>query len=163
MKLSKLTWRRRITAYAPLFVWIGLIFFLSSSLGSFNETSSLIGPILRFVFPDASPELIRQYHGLIRKGAHVFMYAGLGFLTFRTFWLGRSTPGKSMVMTILLFVTLIASLDELHQSFLSSRTGTPWDVVLDFLGGVLGLIAGSMAYGFWKANVRSPPVGSAPE
>jgi VanZ family protein len=26
---------------------------------------------------------------------------------------------------------LVASLDEWHQSYLPSRTGTPWDVLLD--------------------------------
>ena len=38
----------------------------------------------------------------------------------------------------LLGTSLVASLDELHQSYLPNRTGTPWDVLLD-CGGALTL------------------------
>jgi VanZ family protein len=34
----------------------------------------------------------------------------------------------------LLGTSLVASLDELHQSYLPNRTGSPWDVLLDCTG-----------------------------
>jgi VanZ family protein len=123
----------------------------------------VIGPVLRFFFPNASPETIREYHGLIRKIAHVCLYAGLGVLTVRSYAVRKVAPQLPTVVTAILFVLFIASLDELHQSFLKSRTGTPWDVLLDLVGGLLGIGAGIKIYGLSRARLPYPPVEPTPE
>lgn len=115
--------------YAPLVIWIGVIFFLSSSQGSMNETSRIIRPLLEFFFPAASPETLTFYHGIIRKLAHVTEYAILGFLSMRAFKAGQAILAASVILIG------VASIDEINQSFNPARTGAAIDVLLDLAGG----------------------------
>jgi VanZ family protein len=126
--------------YAPLFLWIGVIFLLSSGSGSMAATSRFIRPLLEFLFPAASEESLQLMHFYIRKTAHFTEYAVLGYWAMRAFtrtaaeWL-RNHP------YILAFavVIVVASLDEFNQRFISSRTGSIWDVALDISGGVVAI------------------------
>jgi VanZ family protein len=72
----------------------------------------------------------------LRKSGHVLGYGILSALLFRAWRATIFVPGHprwSVVWArIALFMTaLVASLDEWHQTFLPSRTGTIRDVVLD--------------------------------
>jgi len=42
-----------------------------------------------------------------------------------------------------------AALDEFHQSFVASRTGSPWDVLIDCAGALAGLA-------FYRLRIRRP-------
>lgn len=137
--------RERITLYAPLLCWIAVIFYLSSGQGSFEETSRIVRPLLEFFFPDASPETINSYHAFIRKLAHPMVYAILGLLAARTF---HKPALLAWVLKAILLVVSVAILDELNQSFISSRTGSPWDVALDSAGGLAAVIM------FWLVSGR---------
>ena len=142
-------WRGRILRYAPLFLWIGVIFFLSSKQGAMSETSLYIRPLLLFLFPNAPEETLAIYHGYIRKFAHFAEYAALAFFAFRAF----SSSSNEFLQKYRFFVSLIlvfsiASLDEINQSFLTSRTGSFWDVLLDTFGGLTIL----MILYFWKSE-----------
>lgn len=131
--------RRRLLTFAPLFLWIGVIFYLSSSSGSMSETSLFLGPLLQFIFPSASEETLLAYHGIIRKMAHFVEYAILAFLACRA--LRRSSIvilQSAWALTAIGLVILTASIDEINQSFNSSRTGSIADILLDILGGVAG-------------------------
>ncbi|HKP68375.1 MAG TPA: VanZ family protein [Pyrinomonadaceae bacterium] len=121
--------REQFMLYAPLVIWIGVIFFLSSSQGSMNETSRIIRPLLEFFFPAASPETLTFYHGIIRKLAHVTEYAILGFLSMRAFKAGQAILAASVILIG------VASIDEINQSFNPARTGSAIDVLLDLAGG----------------------------
>lgn len=125
-----------LSHYAPLLLWIAVIFFLSSSQGSFSETSRIIRPILEFFFPTALPETIAFYHGVIRKFAHFTEYAVLGLLAFRGFALSNRFP---LVLAIGLSA-LVATVDESMQSLNPKRTGSPVDVAIDLAGSVTGVI-----------------------
>lgn len=134
--LRKPFWRGRFFRFAPLILWIGVIFFLSSSSGSMSNTSRFIGPLLRFLFPDSSEELLLIYHGFIRKFAHFAEYAVLAFFAFRAFSFSpQKILQKFWFPLSLLLVFVIASLDEFNQSFLSTRTSSFQDVLLDTFGG----------------------------
>lgn len=142
-------WRRRVLYYAPLFLWIGVIFFLSSKPGAMSNTSIFIRPILLFLFPDAAEETLLIYHGYIRKLAHFTEYAVLAFLAFRAF----SSSSiyflqKRPFFISLILVILVASLDEFNQSFLASRTASIRDVLLDITGGLTVLLI------FYLFNIR---------
>src|SRR5687768_17166855 len=76
-------WRGRIIRFAPIILWVGVIFYLSSESGSMTQTSRFIGPLLHFLFPAAPEETIAAYHAFIRKSAHFFEYAILALLVFR--------------------------------------------------------------------------------
>ncbi len=129
--------RERILRYAPLFLWIGVIFYLSSTQGSMSNTSRFIRPLLEWIFPLAPEETLQIYHGYIRKFAHFAEYAVLGFFASRTFW---SSSAKFLqrfwYVFSLAFVLLIASIDETNQSFNAARTGSIYDVLIDTSGGL---------------------------
>lgn len=129
--------RERLFRYAPLIFWIGLILFLSTGQASMSNTSRIIRPLLEFLFPNSPEEIINVYHGYIRKLAHVTVYALLAFWASRAF-LGSSKNLLQKFWFALAFalVLLIASIDETNQSFINSRTGSIYDVLLDASGGV---------------------------
>lgn len=143
-------WRERIFRYAPLILWIGVIFYLSSTQGAMTNTSRFIRPLLEWLFPDASPETLTVYHGYIRKFAHLAVYGILAFWSWRAFGQKVKRIERKSVFEDFLarnwqlcsfaLVVLIASLDELNQSFNDARTGTFYDVLLDAAGGAAALL-----------------------
>ncbi|MDQ3714392.1 MAG: VanZ family protein [Acidobacteriota bacterium] len=134
-------WRERIIRYAPLVLWIGVILFLSTSQASMSNTSRFIRPLLEFLFPNAAEETLIIYHGYIRKLAHLTEYA---ILAFWAFWAFSNSNLKKLrrfwFVFAFLLVLLIASIDETNQSYLASRTGSIYDVLLDVSGGLIMLI-----------------------
>lgn len=140
-------WRGRVIAYAPLFLWIGVIFLFSSRQGAMSKTSLFVRPLLLFLFPDAPEETLIIYHGYVRKFAHFAEYFVLAFFAFRAFSSSANEFLRKYRFQISLsLVFSIAALDEFHQSFLVSRTGSVWDVLLDTAGGLTAL---SIIY-FWN-------------
>lgn len=136
----KQDWRVHFMRYAPLFIWICVILFLSSGQASMPQTSRFIKPLLEFLFPSASAETLIIYHGYIRKLAHFTEYAIVGFFAARAF----STSSidvfrRYWVIISILLAASIAGLDEFNQSLDSSRTASIWDVLLDIFGGVTAI------------------------
>ncbi|MDQ3043284.1 MAG: VanZ family protein [Acidobacteriota bacterium] len=141
VNLQKADWRGRIFRYAPLVLWIGLILFFSTEQASMSNTSRFIRPILEFLFPNAPEEVLIVYHGYIRKLAHFTVYAILAFWTARAFVnSSRKFLRQFWFVCAFVVVLLVASIDETNQSFLASRTGSIYDVLLD-VGGGLAMIA----------------------
>ena len=135
---------RRILAWFPVILWMSLIFFASTDAGSPKRTSRIIGPILRWIKPDISPETISNIQHVVRKGAHLFEYGVLASLA----WLARRFERKNWrewswreFRVIVLFCAIYAATDELHQQFVSSRHASPLDVALDTTGAVAALLA----------------------
>jgi VanZ family protein len=139
-KNSTSMWRGRFFRYAPLFILTAVIL-LSSGYATMSETSRFIGPLLKFLFPAASPEFITFAHGLIRKAAHPCVYALLGFLASRAFFYSsHAFLRRSWHLFALIFVFLVATIDEIQQSFVPTRTGIPSDVVLDLAGATVAVV-----------------------
>jgi VanZ family protein len=129
--------RERIFRYAPLILWIVVIFYLSSGQASMPQTSRFIGPLLAFLFPNASEEIYAAYHAFIRKFAHFFFYAVLAFWSWRALKnSSKKLLRKYKYVFSLIIVLLVASIDETNQSFNAARTGSVYDVLLDFAGGL---------------------------
>jgi VanZ family protein len=91
-----------------------------------------------------------HWHFYIRKGGHVFGYGMLSILLFRA-WRETLPSIRNTRWTLrwsiiaVLGTAFVASLDEWHQSFIPSRTGTLRDVLLDTSAG----IAAQMLVFFW--------------
>jgi len=131
------SWRGRILRYAPLIFWIGVIFFLSSSLGAASNTSRIIRPLLIWLFPDITEPSLQIAHFWVRKTAHFTAYGMLGLLSVRAFRRSSHAILKNWrFLFSLLLVALVAAADETNQSFLNSRTGALQDVLLDISGGL---------------------------
>jgi len=121
---------------------MGVIFWMSTGTFSSEQTSRFIVPALNFLFPGLTPYQLDMIHGLIRKTGHVTEYFLLGILFFHAFR-GNSSQRWQSKWTIyaLIGVAFYAVSDELHQSFVSSRTASIVDVGIDSAGGILSQIA----------------------
>ena len=134
-------WRGRIFRYAPLLLWIGVIFLFSSSLGAASNTSLIIRPLLLWLFPDISEPSIRAVQFWVRKTAHFTEYFILAC------WALRAFKNSSLAILrdrrflfSLLLVAAIACADEFNQGFIASRTSSPYDSLLDTAGGATALL-----------------------
>ena len=96
-----------VARFGPPIGLMGLIFFLSAQ-------------------PDLGPDL-GFWDLALRKLAHMLEY-GLLFLLWR-----RALPGPSPWVAAAIAVGYAAT-DELHQSFVDGRHGTPVDVAIDAAG-----------------------------
>jgi VanZ family protein len=116
-------------------LWLILITIESSQLGSADNTSRFLYPLLHFLI-GLDPARFLIWHPYIRKTGHFVGYFTLSILFFRA-W--RATLAHSGALgwsilwggTAFTMTALVASLDEWHQSYLASRTGTIHDVFLD--------------------------------
>lgn len=103
-----------------------------------------------------APTTFEPLHFAIRKLAHLTEYAVLGALAFRAVrgdergWSGR---WASIAVGIALAV---AASDEFHQSFLSSRTGSPIDVLIDTAGATISQIALRTRHSRSQAGILKP-------
>ena len=122
---------------------MAVIFSASTNLGAPRNTSRIIGPILRWLDPQMSPQTVELVIHVIRKCAHVCEYAVLGFISWRVVHLDAAFsdagPGRQYWLAIL-FCALYASTDEFHQSFVPTRQPAVLDVLLDTCGAGLGLL-----------------------
>src|ERR1041384_5877476 len=133
-----------IVRWLPVLAWMVVIFCASGDRLSFQHTSRIIGPLVRWSFPHATDEAIHGAVVFVRKGAHVGEYAVLALLVWhaRRKALGlkpQSWRWSNEARTIFL-VMLYAATDEFHQLFVPSRQASVWDVLLDTSGAVLALL-----------------------
>lgn len=138
---SAFRWRNRFLAFAPLFIWIAVIFYLSTDQGSMSRTSLFVRPLLEFFFPTANEATLQIYHGYVRKAAHLTEYAILGGLAIRAFYSTFQSQTFTYLVAILI-VAAVAIADEVGQSFRPTRTGSVTDVLIDIAGGttLIGLV-----------------------
>jgi VanZ family protein len=143
--------RSRLWRYGPVVLWVGVIFFASTGNLSAPNTSRIIRPLLLWLFPDITEGTLLQAHGLVRKAAHFTEYAILALLAARAF---LSSPGarlrRSWWPASLALVAACALLDEYHQSFVATRTGTIYDSLIDIAGGACALAVVAL----WRAARR---------
>ena len=118
---------------------IGVILLFSSDEFSAGSTGRILGPLLRWLFPDLSPSAFLVLHIWVRKAAHVLEYAALGLLAFRALRLSLAASLAHVSLASLAIVLVVAATDELRQSFIASRTGSIVDVGIDLAGGALGV------------------------
>lgn len=127
-------------AWIPVFGWVAVVFGLGSSGFDAENTSRFLDPFLEWLLPDWRPWERRQIHVGLRKFAHVFEYAVTALLFYRALCISRPIwPTRRCAALSVAFVLAVGTADELRQSFLTTRTGTVSDVMLDGLGGVLGV------------------------
>ena len=133
--------KRRLRRYAPVIIWMALIFFASTSEFSASNTNILIQPLLRWLFPHITDERIAVFHFLLRKCGHFSEYAILAWLATRAFTTSsHATLRRRWFVAALFVVCLYATLDEYHQSFVPSRTASVYDSLIDICGGFTALI-----------------------
>lgn len=144
-----------IKYWLPVLLWMGLIFSGSGDTHSFNRSSRIIAPLVRWLFPHIFEDHLELIVLGARKCAHLTEYAVLAIL----FWRARRKPVKRdprpwswrLAGAAILFVALYAATDEWHQSFVPNREGCVRDVLIDTTGAALGMV---LLWGGWKWRQR---------
>jgi len=130
---------RELRAWLAVAACIGVILLFSSDEFSAGSTSRILGPILRWLFPDLGSNTLLALHLWVRKSAHLTEYAVLGLLAFRALRLSLAISLPRTALLGLVVVLAVSATDEFRQSFLASRTGSIVDVGIDLVGGALGV------------------------
>lgn len=120
-----------------------LIFSASTAHGSFRNSSRILGPLLRFIFPWMDENNIMAVVMIVRKWGHISEYAVLTALVWRARWQpqrGDMRPWDWAIAAEALWVAVLyASTDEFHQTFVPSREGCVQDVGIDSSGALAGI------------------------
>jgi VanZ family protein len=133
-----------ILNWVPAMFAVAMIAGESTPTMSSANTSRWLLPIWVHLFGTVTAERWELIHHIIRKTGH---FVGYGFVSLCFFYGWRNTLStvrrsltavrrKSALLAVVCTL-LVASADEYHQSFLPSRTASPYDVGLDLCGAIV--------------------------
>ena len=141
--------RGRVSRYAPLIIWMLVIFIASTGELSASNTSRILRPLLIWLFPDISEETLQRTHFFVRKAAHFTEYGVLAIFAARAFLTSsHEMLRRAWFFIALLLIVLYSLSDEFHQSFVASRTGSIYDSFIDMAGGLTALAL----YALWRVR-----------
>ena len=129
----------RAKYWLPPVLWMAFIVGLSTDAGSSEHTESWLLPFLSALVPWATAAQLEALHWLTRRLAHLSEYAILAALWLRAFVRGRDLPPRTAGLVALAISVAWAILDELHQSFVPSRSASLADVLVDSAGALIAL------------------------
>jgi VanZ family protein len=155
-------------------LWLGVIRAESTDTASASNTGALLYRMMSSLVPHVQPWFVDEMNAVLRKTGHFLGYAILSALVLlalrntnrdRLHPLLRRAWGtclhdhwrREWAWLGILLTLVTASFDELHQSFIPSRTGRWQDVVLD-TGGAIAIqifIYARFAYAIRKQESRS--------
>ena len=132
--------QQQLRAWIAAGLWLAVIATESTNLGSSDNTSRILYPVLHFVI-GLDPSRFDVWHFYIRKSGHFVGYFILSWLLFRAWKVTLPLAGRGWSIQwariAWLMTAFVASLDEWHQTYLPSRTGALHDVVLDSLAALV--------------------------
>jgi VanZ family protein len=132
-----------LRAWWPAIVWLGLITIESTDYFSAQSTGSMLYSLITRFFGPINLHDFLVFHHYLRKTGHVLGYGMLSLLLLRG-WRATFHQVQAWVWRAALLAWLgtafVATLDEWHQSFIPSRTGSPRDVLLDSAAGLIFLL-----------------------
>jgi VanZ family protein len=152
-----------MSLWVVVLLWMVLIFSLSAQSAeqsnglSEKVTKTIIKTIVWIVHVDIDAKtingLVTQFHYLVRKFAHGWIYFMLGVLLIITFINTGITRFRAYVFAMV-FCFFYAAMDEIHQTFVSGRSGQISDILIDTAGAFLGIGIYSV-YNFLKLLNRN--------
>lgn len=110
--------------WLPVIVWSAVILSASTDSFSSSESQGWLASVI-------GPALASAFNFVFRKLGHIVCYAILGILA------RRADERLAVAIGVAL---LVAITDETRQSMTLSRTGSPFDVLLDGLSAWLGIL-----------------------
>jgi len=128
----------------PALAWAVAISTFSTGVFTSENTSRIIVPLLRWLFPHAAENTLFFIHYLVRKTGHITEYFILSLLILHGIRQGRRTARLRWALIVIAIVAAYASLDEFHQSFVPGRTAAVSDVLLDTAGGVAAQVVAGL-------------------
>jgi VanZ family protein len=127
--------------YAAVILWMASMFGLSTDQFSSAHTAPFTTVLLLKMLPALSALGVDMLDLLVRKLAHMSEYCILGILLANVFNNRSSLTRKRQIVCAIVLGIVYAAGDELHQSFVPSRTPSPFDVLIDTIGLVSGIVA----------------------
>ena len=150
--------RSYLRYWVPVVLWLAVIVLLSSDLGSRSTTEGgLLDLLARW-----APELAARLDGaawvdtaavVVRQTGHFVEYGVLGLLAGRAVWRTTALSTATVVVLVTTGAVGVAALDELHQAYVPTRTGSLADVATDGAGALVavGII---VAVASWRGASR---------
>jgi VanZ family protein len=122
--------------WAAALLWVTLIAIESTPWLSSQNTGHALYQLLASVFGPMDSSLVTLVNTALRETGHVTGYGVLSWLLFRAWRASFRSSGVAAwaftwSVAAFLLTAGVASLDEFHQTFLPSRTGSIHDVYLD--------------------------------
>lgn len=108
--------------------------------GGKSETTDYIGDESGNIsYDDYYNTYLQNINIILRKGAHLFEFLILAILVA---WVMGSyeIKGRKASVYVLFIVLLYAVSDEFHQLFVPGRTARVQDILIDFIGGIIGTV-----------------------
>ena len=153
---------RWLSAWWPALAWAGVIFSLSTDTFSSEHTAWVIEPILKWMVRSLTNDQLEAIHHLIRKGAHFTEYFIFCLLLYRGVRLGRAGWRWTWGVAALSCAAVYSVLDEIHQAFVSSRTASAYDSLLDSIGAFAAFGVLWLWFHLRRPTVDEVPVSSTP-
>jgi len=148
-------------AWLPVMLFSTIFAIESTAAFGADHTSAPLHNFLQLIIGSAVDHDWSYIHHIIRKTGHFTGYGILSLISFRGFWLSFGESASRFFQRrfvrqlashagAVAVTFLVASADEIHQSFLPNRTGLFSDVLLDTTGAtvlqvLLFLILGAIA------------------
>jgi len=149
--LLKPTFRSLVRNWWLVVVWLGVIRMESTDTASAANTTVVLYKVIAVVVPHVEPSFVQQLDEVLRKSGHFLGYGILSVLVFlalrntnrdrlrpllsRSWGIYLSDLWRAEWVLIGMLATVVtASFDEIHQTFIPSRTGRWQDVLLDTVG-----------------------------
>lgn len=148
------TRRSLLRNWWPVALWLGVIRIESTDTASSANTGALLYKVIATVAPRVEPSLVAHLNTVLRKAGHFLGYAILSVLVL----LALRNTNRDRLRNVLqrpwgiylrdywraewallgvLATVVTAAFDEIHQTFIPSRTGRWQDVLLDSCGAVV--------------------------
>lgn len=144
--LNSRSYRRTLfSTWSPVVAAVLVVMIESTPWLGSDQTSPFLRATWERIFHPVSSAQWDLINTMIRKTGHVVVFGCVG-LSFERAWLITLRRAKFLTTAILAIFssTLLAAIDEWHQSHLSNRTGTFTDVVLDGASAALFVFAAYM-------------------
>lgn len=154
--------KKLLLYWLPVLLWMGIIFYASSqpyekqdlrpTLSTHLDLEIVVNLFSTITFYYAGDEISIEALGaahfvefFIRKAAHFFTYLVLGFLIHRA--LSYHFLNNRLTFIISWFLTICYAIsDEIHQSFTPNRSPHIEDVLIDAVGGIIGITLAWLIY-----------------
>ncbi|MFD2922527.1 VanZ family protein [Halobacillus naozhouensis] len=164
---------KKFIYWIPAIVWMGIIFYSSSTpyeeqdvkplLGNWIDLSGLIPLFEGVSFTYHYSEVSIATLGIagfieffIRKGAHVTVFLVLTVLIYHAIRKTTRQTYQSSIITAWIATLVYAISDELHQGITPNRTPYYGDVFLDGTGGLIAIILISIVHFLRSCNYGRP-------
>lgn len=147
---------KKIISIILLVLWMCLIFYFShqpsytsdkTSNGVIDKLINIVEKVSKYEFNEEELNIINKSLVFpVRKSAHFIIYLILGILFYNLIRLYMNKNFRILIISILMCVIYACS-DEIHQLFIFGRSGEIRDVLIDFIGSLLGVM---ITYKFYK-------------